>query len=92
MSVDDQTLSKWYINESLKDPLMLQSHALIKKRICIMGACGQMGSHIVTKLYELGLPSSSLMLNDCLSLGSVPHTILDLYWHLPAAFVKPDHR
>lgn len=70
MSVDDQTLSKWYINESLKDPLMLQSHALIKKRICIMGACGQMGSHIVTKLYELGLPSSSLMLNDCLSLGS----------------------
>ena len=37
--------------------------------VCVMGGCGQVGSHVLAKLYELGQPPDSLLVNDSLSLG-----------------------
>jgi ADP-L-glycero-D-manno-heptose 6-epimerase len=34
-----------------------------------MGGCGQVGSHLITKLYETGYPLDYLFINDDLRLG-----------------------
>ena len=62
-------VADWYIEKSLNDPLLPAARALRDKKVCVMGGCGQVGSHTITKFYELGLPIANLHINDDLSLG-----------------------
>ena len=64
-----QAAADWYCDRILQDPLTDRFRALRDKRICIMGAAGQVGSHFLTKCYELGFDPHHLALNDNLSLG-----------------------
>lgn len=59
----------WYINKTLTDPLLLKIQWLRDKIFCIMGGCGQIGSHIITKLYEFDFAVDDIIINDNLSLG-----------------------
>ncbi|MFQ5874003.1 MAG: NAD-dependent epimerase/dehydratase family protein, partial [Dehalococcoidia bacterium] len=70
----------WYFKKTLNDPLLPMIRVLSDKKICIMGGCGQVGSHTITKLYEFGCPIENLHINDNLSLGQVenlPETLRD---------------
>ena len=62
-------LESWYVDKSVADPLVGIARDLRDKSICVMGGCGQVGSHVLTKLYELGQAPESLYINDNLSLG-----------------------
>lgn len=64
-------LTDWYIEKSLNDPLLPPALVLRDKKICVMGGCGQVGSHTITRLYELGVPVENFHINDNLSLGKV---------------------
>lgn len=64
-----QDIQDWYVNKTLNDPHRLAIQALQSQRICVMGGCGQVGSHLVTKLYEFGYPLDHLTINDDLRLG-----------------------
>ena len=64
-------LEDWYLEKTLNDPLLPMIRALRDKQVCIMGACGQVGSHTVAKLYEFGLPIDNIRMNDSLSLGEL---------------------
>ena len=61
----------WYMEKSINDPLVTAAQGLMGKKICIIGGCGQIGSHAITKLYELGLPIANFQINDNLSLGRI---------------------
>ena len=62
-------LESWYVDRSVADPLAGAARGLRDKTICVMGGCGQVGSHVLTKLYELGHAPERLSINDSLSLG-----------------------
>ena len=62
-------LESWYVEKSVADPLARTARSLHDKTLCVMGGCGQVGSHVLTKLYELGQAPESLCVNDNLSLG-----------------------
>ncbi|WP_299487324.1 NAD-dependent epimerase/dehydratase family protein [Acaryochloris sp. IP29b_bin.137] len=64
-----QDIQNWYVDKTLKDPHRLDFLNLQAQRICVMGGCGQVGSHIITKLYEFGYPLERLTINDDLRLG-----------------------
>ena len=51
-----QDIRNWYINKTLEDPHRQDIQSLQAHRICVMGGCGQVGSHLITKLYEHGYP------------------------------------
>ena len=63
------SLKDWYEQKTLNDPLLPILRTLRDKKICIMGGCGQVGSHTITKLYELDFPVDNIYVNDNLSLG-----------------------
>lgn len=74
-------LADWYVDKTLNDPLLPAVRALSGKKICIMGGCGQIGSHTTTRLYELGFPIDSFHINDNLSLGkaeNLPERLRDV--------------
>jgi nucleoside-diphosphate-sugar epimerase len=62
-------LQQWYFTKTTQDPHLEAISKLRHQKICIMGGCGQVGSHLVTKLYELGFPTQNLFVNDDLRLG-----------------------
>ena len=62
-------LADWYIEKSLNDPLFPTVRVSRDKKICVMGGCGQIGSHTITKLYEFGFPIENIYVNDNLALG-----------------------
>ena len=64
-------LESWHVEKTLSDPHLATIRQLSDKRICVMGGCGQVGSHILTKLYEFGFPVDHLYVNDNLALGKV---------------------
>jgi|GEM_PF-3247874 len=64
-----QDIRNWYINKTLEDPHRQDIQSLQAHRICVMGGCGQVGSHLITKLYEHGYPMDRLTINDDLRLG-----------------------
>jgi ADP-L-glycero-D-manno-heptose 6-epimerase len=64
-----EPLAQWYLDKTTQDPLRGSSQALRAQRIAILGGCGQVGSHLAGKLYELGFPLDQLDINDNLSLG-----------------------
>ena len=66
---DFAELESWYLARCAGDPLAAQARGLRDMSVCVMGGCGQVGSHVLTKLYELGQPPDSLLVNDSLSLG-----------------------
>lgn len=68
-SKDLAELESWYVDRSVADPLVGTARGLRDKTICVMGGCGQVGSHVLTKLYELGHAPERLSVNDNLSLG-----------------------
>jgi len=74
-------IGDWYINQTLNDPLLRQIRDKLKdKTVCVMGACGQVGSHTITKLYEFGFPAGNIYINDNLSLGlrhNLPNPLRD---------------
>lgn len=66
---NENMIGKWYVDKNLKDPHLDIFLTLKDKKISVMGGCGQVGSHIITKLYELGFPIDNIYANDNLSLG-----------------------
>lgn len=60
---------EWYIQKTVHDPLLKRIQTLKTKTISVMGGCGQVGSHILAKLYEFGFPIENLYINDDLRLG-----------------------
>lgn len=64
-------LENWYSQAVLTDPLSQDLSTLKDKKICVMGGCGQVGSHTVTALYQLGCSEENIYINDNLSLGAV---------------------
>ncbi|MGF1602463.1 MAG: NAD-dependent epimerase/dehydratase family protein [Thermosynechococcaceae cyanobacterium] len=62
-------LRHWYFTKATQDPLIENTKPLRHQSICVMGGCGQVGSHLITKLYEFGFPIERLYINDNLSLG-----------------------
>jgi nucleoside-diphosphate-sugar epimerase len=64
-----EPLTQWYLDKTTHDPLRGSLQTLRSKRIAILGGCGQVGSHLVARLYELGFPLDQLDINDNLSLG-----------------------
>jgi len=60
---------QWYIQKTVNDPLLERISALRTKTISVMGGCGQVGSHLIAKLYEFGFPVENLYINDDLRLG-----------------------
>ncbi|CAA9565581.1 UDP-glucose 4-epimerase [uncultured Synechococcales cyanobacterium] len=64
-----EEVANWYISKSVNDQLLENIHDLRSQKISIMGGCGQVGSHIIAKLYELSFPVDNLYINDNLSLG-----------------------
>jgi nucleoside-diphosphate-sugar epimerase len=69
LSYSQTELGDWYIQKTLNDPLRERFLHLHDRRICIMGGCGQVGSHITTKLYEYGFAADQILINDNLCLG-----------------------
>ena len=65
------TLDNWYPEAILADPQLQDLSVLKDKKICVMGGCGQVGSHTVTALYQLGCDVDNIYINDDLSLGVV---------------------
>ena len=65
------TLDNWYTKAILADPQLQDLSVLKNKKICVMGGCGQVGSHTVTALYQLGCDVDNIYINDDLSLGVV---------------------
>ena len=92
-----QLAADWYRDRVLHDPLTSQFQTLKDKRICLMGAAGQVGSHFLTKCYELGFDPQNIDLNDNLSLGQKDNLIpsfraqLDVRSHQDYAS-DPPHR
>ena len=76
------TLEDWYTQKTLDDPLLPTLRTLTDKKICIMGGCGQVGSHTVTKLYELGIAVENVIVNDNLSLGRTENLPEELRSHV----------
>jgi nucleoside-diphosphate-sugar epimerase len=77
-SIDPQELpssphkvADWYVQKTLGDPLREAIASLKDKRICILGGCGQVGSHIAAKLYEFGFSADQIVINDNLRLGQL---------------------
>lgn len=66
---EGEELQQWYFKNATQDPHLEAITALRDKKICIMGGCGQVGSHLVTKLYEFGFSPQNLYVNDDLRLG-----------------------
>jgi nucleoside-diphosphate-sugar epimerase len=66
-----QDVADWYVQKAVSDPLQEAILSLKDKRICILGGCGQVGSHIVAKLYEFGFSADQIVLNDDLRLGKL---------------------
>ncbi|WP_299416469.1 NAD(P)-dependent oxidoreductase [Acaryochloris sp. IP29b_bin.148] len=64
-----EDIRNWYINKTLGDPHRPAIQSLHDRHICVMGGCGQVGSHLITKLYEYGYPVDHLSINDDLRLG-----------------------
>lgn len=58
-----------YIKKTLADTLLPKIQELRNKILCVMGGCGQIGSHIITKLYEFDFHIDNIFINDNLSLG-----------------------
>ena len=71
-------LEDWYTQRTLNDPLFLTTQVLRDKTMCIMGGCGQVGSHTVTKLYEFGFPIENIYVNDNLALGRLENLPVSL--------------
>ena len=69
LNLQAQDIQTWYVDKTLQDPHRLEIQALSSHRICVMGGCGQVGSHLITKLYEYGYPVDHLTINDDLRLG-----------------------
>lgn len=78
MDFDFTEAAAWYRDRVAQDRLAPQFQRLKQETLCIMGAAGQVGSHLLAKCYELGFDPTTLDLNDNLSLG-----VLD---NLPPAF------
>lgn len=55
-SLSAQDIYNWYVHKTLNDPHRSRIQTLHAQRICVMGGCGQVGSHLITKLYESGYP------------------------------------
>ncbi|NJN39457.1 MAG: NAD(P)-dependent oxidoreductase [Acaryochloridaceae cyanobacterium CSU_3_4] len=68
-SLSAQDIYNWYVHKTLNDPHRSRIQTLHAQRICVMGGCGQVGSHLITKLYESGYPLDHLSINDDLRLG-----------------------
>lgn len=66
---DHDTVLQAFVERSAGDPLRARFDGLKGRTVCILGGCGQVGSHLATKLYELGWPPENLWINDNLSLG-----------------------
>jgi nucleoside-diphosphate-sugar epimerase len=66
-----QDVADWYVQKTLSDPLREAIFSLKDKRICILGGCGQVGSHIAAKLYEFGFSANQIVINDDLRLGQL---------------------
>ena len=64
-----EELRHWYFEKTTQDPHLEEITRLRDRKICVMGGCGQVGSHLVTKLYEFGFPTENLYVNDDLRLG-----------------------
>jgi hypothetical protein len=73
-----QKVADWYVQKTLSDPLRETIASLKDKRICILGGCGQVGSHIAAKLYELGFSTDRIVINDDLRLGKLDNLPLVL--------------
>ncbi len=95
LSYSRQAVSASYINTSTNDPLYPDLHTLSSKKICVMGGCGQVGSHILATLYEFGFPIEQLYVNDDLRLGqreNLPEPLrerVDTQTHLEFAHNPP---
>ncbi len=80
VSYRGEDLQQWYFVKTTQDPLLSKIATLKSQKICVMGGCGQVGSHLITKLYELGFPTEQLYINDDLRLGrreNLPETLRD---------------
>jgi ADP-L-glycero-D-manno-heptose 6-epimerase len=62
-------VGEWYIHKVLTDPLRDEIQMLRSQKICIMGGCGQVGSHVTTTLYAYGFSTEQILINDDLRLG-----------------------
>lgn len=69
LSYSQAELGEWYLEKTLSDPLRPRIQSLRDQRLCIMGGCGQVGSHITSKLYEYGFAADQILINDSLCLG-----------------------
>lgn len=64
-----EEVGSWYINKNVNDQLIENIQELKNKKISVMGGCGQVGSHVIAKLYEFGFPIDNIYINDDLRLG-----------------------
>ncbi|MFQ4145006.1 NAD(P)-dependent oxidoreductase [Chlorogloeopsis sp. ULAP02] len=64
-----EEVGSWYINKTVNDQLLVNIQELKNKKISVMGGCGQVGSHVIAKLYEFGFPIDNIYINDDLRLG-----------------------
>ncbi|MDM9379238.1 NAD(P)-dependent oxidoreductase [Chlorogloeopsis sp. ULAP01] len=64
-----EEVGSWYINKTVNDQLLENIQELKNKKISVMGGCGQVGSHVIAKLYEFGFPIENIYINDDLRLG-----------------------
>ncbi len=64
-----EELQQWYFTKATQDPHLDAIAKLRDQKICVMGGCGQVGSHLMTKLYEFGFAPKNLSVNDDLRLG-----------------------
>jgi len=69
LDLQAQDIQNWYIHKTIEDPHQSDFQTLKTQKICVMGGCGQVGSHLITKLYEFGYPIEQLSINDDLRLG-----------------------
>ena len=69
LNLQAEDIRNWYVDKTLKDPHRQEIQSLNTQRICVMGGCGQVGSHLITKLFEYGYPLDHLTINDDLRLG-----------------------
>ncbi|NJK40602.1 MAG: NAD(P)-dependent oxidoreductase [Acaryochloridaceae cyanobacterium SU_2_1] len=65
----DQDLPQRYAQKIIQDPHLRAIQTLFDQKICVMGGCGQVGSHLITQLYEYGCPLDRITINDDLRLG-----------------------
>ncbi|MEM9136852.1 MAG: NAD-dependent epimerase/dehydratase family protein, partial [Cyanobacteria bacterium P01_F01_bin.42] len=71
MDFDFSSAADWYRDRVTQDPLQPNFQTLRNQTLCIMGAAGQVGSHLLAKCYELGFDPTRIDLNDNLSLGVI---------------------